>query len=72
VLVFPLIDDVQDVLAELHILLRLLKQEALYLPHVVIELIMLPRDVESRLRAVYGDTKSGTVNRPDLIAPTLL
>jgi len=32
---------------------------------------MLPRDVESRLRAVYSDAKCSTVNGLDLIALAL-
>ena len=68
VLVFPLIDDVPDVLAELHVILRLLKCETLNFLHVVIELIMLPQDIESCLRAAHGDAECGTVNRLNLIA----
>jgi hypothetical protein len=36
-------------------MIRPLKQGTLDIPHVVIELIMPPRDVESRFRAIHGN-----------------
>ena len=55
--VFPIIDDIQDVLAELQVMLRILKQEALDTPYTVFELIMLLWNIKSRLRAIHSDDK---------------
>ena len=70
-LVLAPVDDVQDVLAELHVIFGLLKQETIDLSRVVSELIMLPGYVESCLRAVHGDAECGTVNRSDLFVLAL-
>jgi hypothetical protein len=67
VLVFPLIDDVQDVLAELHVMIRPLKQETVNTRHVRYKLIMLPRDIESRFRAAYSDAERGVIDKLDLL-----
>ena len=52
-------------------MIRPLKQETLDIPHIVIELIMLPRDIESCFCTTHGDTERGAVNRQDLITFTL-
>ena len=70
-LVLAPLDDVQDVLAELHVIFGLLKQETTDLLRVVFELIMLPGYVESRFRAVHGNAECSTVNGPDLFVLAL-
>ena len=70
-LVLVLIDDIQDVLAELHIIFGLLKQETIDLLCVVFELILLLRYVKSRLCSVYDDIKYDIVNKLDLFVLAL-
>ena len=64
-LVLAPVDNVQDVVAELHVIFGLLKQETIDLSRIVFELIMLPGYVESCLRAVHSDAECGTVDRLD-------
>lgn len=61
--VLPSVDDVPDILAELNVVLGLLQQETLDIRHVVVQLDMLPRDVELRLDTAHGDGKCGAVNK---------
>ncbi len=55
-------------LVELDVVHGVLKQEAPDSLHVVNQLTMLPRNVQSGLCAVHGDTERSTVDGPDLIA----
>ena len=70
-LVLAPIDDVQDVLAELHVIIGLLKQETIDILRVVFNLIILPGYVESRLRTVHGDAECSTINGLDLLVLAL-
>jgi hypothetical protein len=65
-LVFPLIDDIPDVLAEPQVVFRILEEKAIYFLHIVMKLVILPRDVKSRLCTVHSNTKYCTVDKLDL------
>ena len=66
-LVLPPANDIPDIRAELDVVPSVLQQETLDIRHVVVQLVVLPRDVESCLSAIRGDAKRGTVDQTNLV-----
>ena len=64
----PSIDNVLNALVELQIVLKILRRKTIDLLRVIIKLIILSRDVKSRLCTAYSDAGYDTVNQLKLIA----
>jgi len=70
-LLFPPVNDIPDIFTEHNIVLRILKVESLDLLHIIVQLVMLPRDIESCLSTTHRDAERCAINGLDLIALTL-
>lgn len=61
------VDDVSDKLAELQVLLGVLKEEACEPLNVIVSLILLPRNVKPCLGPVHGYAEGGAADGPGLL-----